>query len=546
MNSKELQEIIEGEVSTTEEDITRASRDASIFSVRPEVVVYPKNSSDIQKIVKWVSDHKTVSPELSITARAAGTCMSGGSLSESVILDVTKHLNHVIEVGEDYAVTEPGVYYRDFEAETKKKGLIMPSYPASREIAAMGGIINNNAGGEKSLSYGKTERYVREMRMVLSDGNEYSFSPLTMTELEAKKGQQNFEGQVYREMHALIETNYDAIIKAKPDVSKNSAGYYLWNVWDKQAGSFDLTKLFVGAQGTLGIMTQAKLGLIKPKTYSKLLVIFLNDLLPLGQIVNDVLKFKPETFECYDDQTLKIAVDFLPQLIKQMKGGIFSMFLKFVPELKMAMMGGIPKLVLIAEFTSDDEADAVTRLQQAELVAKKYNAKTHQVSDTTEGDKYWIIRRESFNMLRHHAGHKHTAPFIDDIAVHPAQLPEFLPKLNALIRQYKGLTYTIAGHAGDANFHVIPLMDFHDEANRKAIPELSEKVYDLVASMHGSITAEHNDGLIRTPYLGKMFSPEILDLFQQTKNIFDPQNIFNPGKKVGGNLEYSLKHMITE
>ncbi len=546
MLTDELKTIVSGEVTADEAELATHSRDASIFSVRPTAVVYPKDSEDIQKIVKWVAQHKNTQSELSLTVRAAGTCMSGGSLTESIVLDTMKHLNKILEVGDDYAVTEPGVYYRDFEAETKKKGLILPSYPASRELAAMGGIINNNAGGEKSLSYGKTERYVREMKMVLSDGNEYTFKPLTMAELEAKKTQQDFEGQVYRDMHALIESNYDAIMAAKPDVSKNSAGYYLWNVLDKEAGTFDLTKLFVGAQGTLGIMTQAKLGLVQPKKYSKLLVIFLNDLLPLGQLVNDVLKFKPETFECYDDQTLKIAMNFLPQLIKQMKGGIFSMFMKFVPELKMALTGGLPKLVLIAEFTSDDEADAVARLQQAELAAKKYNLQTHPVSDTAEGDKYWLIRRESFNMLRHHAGHKHTAPFIDDITVHPAQLPEFLPKLNALIQEYKGLTYTIAGHAGDANFHVIPLMDFHSEVNRKAIPELSEKVYDLVASMHGSITAEHNDGLIRTAYLGKMFSPEVLELFQKTKKIFDPQNIFNPGKKVGGSLEYSLAHMITE
>jgi len=524
---------IAGDISVDEQDLASRSRDASIFSVRPQAVVYPKDSSDIEKLVKWVGEQKSTHPKLSVTARAAGTDMTGGPLSESIILDTTKYLNHIIEVGGDYAITQPGVYYRDFEKTVAEKGLLFPSYPASKEICAMGGIVNNNSGGEKTLSYGQTERYVRGMRMILSDGNEYEFKSLNTQELESKKSQENFEGQVYRELYDLINRHYDIITKAKPDVSKNSAGYYLWNVWDKSAGTFDMTKLFVGAQGTLGIMAQATIGLVKPKKYSKLLIMFLKNLAPLGELVNKVLKYKPETFECYDDQTLKIAIEFLPQIAQQPKDDM-------------------PKLVLIVEFTSDDEADASSRLEAAKADVQKFKmVQTHTVHDVAEGERYWTIRRESFNMLRHHAGVKHTAPFIDDVIVHPLQLPQFLPKLNELISQYKGLTYTVAGHAGDANFHVIPLMDFHDEANRKAIPELSEKVYDLVASMHGSITAEHNDGLIRTPYLPKMYSPEIIELFKKTKEIFDPQNIFNPGKKVPSTgsvsaLDYALSHVIKE
>jgi len=149
--------------------------------------------------------------------------------------------------------------------------------------------------------------------------------------------------------------------------------------------------------------------------------------------------------------------------------------------------------------------------------------------------------------LRQHVEGKHTAPFIDDVVVHVNQLSMFIPKLNELVSQYPGLSYTIAGHAGDANFHVIPLMDFHDEANRKAIPELSDKVYDLVISLKGSITGEHNDGLIRTPYLEKMYGPKITELFGKTKEIFDPQNIFNPGKKVHANMPaYTMSHIIKD
>ncbi|MBX4190149.1 FAD-binding oxidoreductase [Candidatus Parcubacteria bacterium] len=538
----ELKDLISGDVTIAADDISRHSRDASIFQVQPEVIVYPKDQEDIKKVVSWVSQHKSEQSNLSITARAAGTDMSGGPLNESIILDVTKYLNHVIEVGDYYAVTEPGAYYRNFEKETLKKGFLLPSYPASKDICAMGGIVANNSGGEKSLSYGKTEKYVKELNVVLSDGNEYNLKSLNTQELEQKKSQDNFEGKLYKDMHQLLESNYDLIQMAKPDVSKNSAGYALWNVWDRQ--KFDLTKLFVGSQGTLGLMTKIKLDLIKPKQYSKLLVIFLKDLGPLGDMVNAVVKYKPESFESYDDQTLKLAVKFLPDFIKKL--GPLSLF-RFLPEVGMVLSGGLPKLVLIAEFTSDNEkeVDEILAKVQAE-VTTRFHVSTRITHTKADSEKYWAIRRESFNLLRKHVGAKHTAPFIDDVIVHVAQLPMFLPKLNELVSQYKGLSYTIAGHAGDANFHIIPLMDFHSEENRRAIPELSEKVYDLVVRLKGSITAEHNDGLIRTPYLEKMYGRKIIELFEQTKQIFDPQNIFNPGKKVHGSMQFALSHIIKE
>ncbi len=546
---EEVKNLIEGEVSATEADLNLFSHDASIFEVKPELVVKPKNVNDIKKLVSFVSKKKESRPNLSLTARAAGSDMSGGPLNESIIVDFMAHLNKIHEIGDSYAIVEPGVFYRDFENEALKKGLLFPSYPASKSLCALGGIVANNAGGEKSLSYGKTEKYVRELEVVLSDGNEYVFRPLTVDELEQKKKQINFEGEIYRKTYELLEMNYDVIQKAKPDVSKNSAGYYLWNVWDGK--TFDLTKLFVGSQGTLGLVTKIKLGLVRAKKHSKLFVMFLRDLSPLGDLVNEVMKFKPESFEAYDDQTLKLAVRFFPDMVRKMKGNALSLFFRFIPEALMILTGGMPKLVLIAEFTGDDEKEIDRKLEEVRSqVRSKFNVKTLITHTAAESEKYWTIRRESFSLLRKHVGDKHTAPFIDDVVVHVEQLPAFLPKLNELVGQYKGLTYTIAGHAGDANFHVIPLMDFRKEENRRAIPELSEKVYELIASMRGSITGEHNDGLIRTPYLKKMFSPEILELFEKTKKIFDPQNIFNPGKKVpstgsgqAGSFDYAMSHI---
>lgn len=544
MDVEKIKEFVQGEVIEDSQALTPYSHDASVFEVKPEIVIKPKNVSDIKNLVTYVTKEKRKNRTLSLTARSGGTCMSGGPLSESIVLDFTSHFNQIIEISPAGATVEPGVFYRTFEAEAEKKNLLLPSYPASKNICTLGGMIANNSGGEKSLAYGKTEDYVERLDVVLSDGEEHVLEPLTKQELARKKKSKTFEGKVYRDLHALLEKNYDLIQAAKPHVSKNSAGYYLWNVWDKETGIFDLTKLFVGSQGTLGLVTKARLKLVQPKPKSELLVIFLKDLRPLGNLAKTVLKYNPESFESFDDHTLKMAMRFLPELIKQMKGGIISLGFKFLPELLMTLTGGIPKLILIAEFTGETEKEVVQKLKQAEKeVKEKFGVPTHVTKSRNEAEKYWIIRRESFNLLRKHSSGRHTAPFIDDFIIEPEKLPEFLPRLNQILDQYPHLIYTIAGHVGNGNFHIIPLMDLKNQEDRAIIPRLSEQVYKLVLEFKGSITAEHNDGLIRTPYLEQMYGKKMYTLFKQVKKIFDPKDIFNPGKKVNGNLSYAIEHI---
>ena len=229
-----------GEVSDAEADLKTASRDTSIFERMPELVVYPQDTADVQAIVKEVRSAVSAGAMVSVTARAAGTDMSGGPLTTSVVISFTKNMHKIVEVAAcrtpkegGYAVTEPGVYYRDFEKATLAQGFILPSYPASRELCAMGGIVANNSGGERTLEYGKTEKYVEELEVVLSDGSLATFKALTPDELEAKKSQKDFEGEIYRKMDALLTKNAALIEEHRPKVSKNSAGYALWSVRDR-------------------------------------------------------------------------------------------------------------------------------------------------------------------------------------------------------------------------------------------------------------------------------------------------------------------------
>lgn len=548
MLADELKALIKGEVYTDEQTLKKFSRDTSIFEVRPEVVVCPKDAADLGALVRFASDKKQMYPNISLTARSGGTDMGGGPLNDSIIVDMTKYFNRILDLSDSFAVVEPGVYFRNFDRETSRKDLFFPAYPASREICTIGGMVANNSGGEKTLAYGKTEKYVRELKVVLADGNQYEIKPLSEAELSVKAKLSSFEGEVYRKTRDLLEKNKEAIERARPKVSKNSAGYFLWNIWRKNEETgekvFDLTRLFVGSQGTLGIITEAKLGLEKKKKVEKLAIVFLKDTSRLAELVVEALKHKPQSLESYDDHTFKLAVKFFPAIVRLMKPkSFFKMAAQFLPELATLIFKGMPKMVVMAEFAGDSDSEVDKKLSDFSAAMVKLGFLAKEAKTEAEVQKYWTIRRESFNLLRQKIKKLSTAPFIDDIIVRPEFLPEFLPKLESILKEYPGLLYTVAGHAGDGNLHIIPLMNLQEPGDRAMIPKISEKVYALVLEYKGSITAEHNDGLIRTPYLEKMYGQQMVSVFSELKNIFDPKGIFNPRKKVGGTMEYSLSHI---
>lgn len=546
-NAKKLGAIFKGEIKT--DDATREfySHDASLFELKPEFVAFPRDAEDIKNVVKFVNHHRKAQPNLSITARSRGTDMSGAAINESIILDTSKHMTKVWDVTSKSARTQPGVMYKDFEVATLKKHAYLPSYPASRDLAGMGGIVNNNSGGEKSLRFGKTAKYVAELKMVLADGNEYVIKPLTKPELVRKMSQQDFEGKLYKKTFDLLEKHYDKIQAAKPRVSKDSTGYHLWDVWNRETGIFDLTKLFVGAQGTLGLMTEAKIELVPEEKHNGLLVLFLRDINKLGDLINIVLKHQPSAFESFDDSTLLLSIKFMPYFLKMLGPAKFiKLLISLIPD-GLQLLRGIPKMILMVEFESNDADEVRQKIQalhqELATVHARYEINGFE-EDITEGkaEKFWIMRRHSFNLLRSKVKDKHTAPFIDDFIVPPHHLPAFLPKLRRLIKKYK-LFATIQGHVGDGNFHVIPLMKIEDPRERKKLIPCQKEVNQLVLKYGGSISGEHNDGLVRGPWLPEMYGEEVFGIMHDVKKLYDPDNIFNPHKKTDATWEFSFSHV---
>ncbi|PIR82357.1 FAD-binding oxidoreductase [Candidatus Kaiserbacteria bacterium CG10_big_fil_rev_8_21_14_0_10_59_10] len=548
---EEIARRINGDVADDAETLKAHSRDTSIFERRPALVVYPKDARDVVALVRFARESNERGERVSLTARAAGTDMSGGPLTDSVVVSFTKHMNRIIDIvakqnGKEsgYVVAEPGIFYRKLEMATLRRGAgLIPSFPASRELCALGGMLANDSGGELTLRYGKTRDWVRELEVVLSDGSQATLKPLTPEELEAKKREKTLEGAIYRGMHAMIEEHGDEIERARPVVSKNSGGYALWEIFDRTQGTFDLSKLVIGSQGTLALVTKARVALAQPKAHKAMLVIFLSDLKILPEIVRRVMQFRPESFESYDDHTFTLAMKLLPQLLANM-GILRAMRLgfAFLPELGIVIRGGIPKLILMAEFAEDTDEAARDKVRDTRHALEDLPVST-RMTHGRGSEKYWVVRREAFAILRKKLPGLTAAPFIDDFVVPPESYPEFLPRLFELLDAEKFI-YAVTGHVGDGNFHIFPLVNLSQPDAHTMILELMPKVYALVKEFHGSTTGEHNDGIIRTPFLDTMFSPRMLALFGEVKRLWDPANILNPGKKVGGTLSDIERYMI--
>lgn len=534
--ASELKGIIKGDVQNDDKTLKAYSRDASIFEVRPKVVVFPKDEKDVEALVEFAKKKKNVS----LTGRAAGTDMTGGPLTQSIVVSFTKYMNKLRSLTNKHAIVEPGLYYRDLEKEMDKRWLMYPSYPASKSLCALGGIIANNSGGEKSLTFGKTENHVNSLKVVLADGNLHELKKLSIRELKEKMRRKDFEGEIYRKMYRLCEDNFDIIQAAKPTVSKNSCGYYLWDVWDRK--NFDLTKVFVGSQGTLGLWVEANIDVVPKKKHSRLVVVSFKDLKQVSPLIETVNQYRPESLESFDKYTLELGLKFIPEIAKKIHESVLAFLWDFRKEAEQALVHGIPIFIVLVEITGNSEKEVQKRTDKLgkELSDKKITNLV--MRSEKEGEKFWIMRRESFNLLRQKVKDKMATPFVDDFSIHPEDLSDFVPKLYKLLEKHK-IQPTLAGHVGDGNFHIIPLMDLKKKSERDKIPVVLDKFTKLVKQYHGTITAEHNDGLIRTPFIERQYGRKMVSLFDKVKDIFDKDDIFNPGKKVHGNLKYAMSHI---
>ena len=540
----QLKTIIKGEIITDAKSREFYSHDASIYELVPDAVLAPKDSKDIQNLVKFVNKNKRLHPTLSITPRSAGTDMSGGAIGSSLVIDMTKHFSQIEGLKGSLLHTQPGVFMRDIDPFLADKQLMLGCVPASRAICTIGGMVGNNSGGEQSLRYGNTERSVRALKVVLADGKEYDVVPLNKRQLEKKFKEKTYESELYRKVYELIENNYDLVKNARPHVNKNSMGYNLWSVWDRGTGIFDMTHLFTGSQGTLGVITDIVIEAVPKANHEGLLLVYLPSLRQLGDIIPAVMKHNPSTFEGFDDITFNLGIKYFSTFQKQlgMKEWLRQQtwLLGSVAKFK----GHLPNLLLMVEFEGETKAEVYQKIAKLHDDLKRFNVKMDIEGDEASQAPFWQIRRAALALLRNKVHDKYASPFIDDMTVQPKYLPQFVPELRRVIRKYK-LPATVQGHFGDGNFHVIPLMDIAGPKDQAKLEPVMRELIPIVLKYGGTMAGEHNDGMVRGPWLPTVFGTEMYGLFKDVKELFDPQYIFNPYKKTDASWEYSMDHIRT-
>ena len=505
---RHLRTLIKGELRFDELTRVIYSTAGCLYKIKPLGVVFPRDTEDVIRLVEYAYDQG-----ISVTARGAGSSLAGQVLNDGLIVDLSKHMNRILEIDPEggYAVVQPGVVQDRLQEALNEHGKFYPPDPSSSAYSTLGGAIANNASGARSIKYGTTKDYVLELELVLSNGELIRTKPVPVElipdEFPGRPG--TLEEEIYAGLKRIAIENKELIERYRPR-TKSSSGYNLFDLI--KDGIFDLAKLITGSEGTLAIVTEAKLRIADKPAFRAVGLAHFDDVSKAGEAVPKLLEMNPS------------AIDVMDGLVIDLVRGRERALDRFLPE-------GIEMSYLI-EFDGQDREEVFERLKKAEemLLREKLAFRFIPAATEEEAEQLWKVRRVGSAILGRVHGDRRPWRFIEDVTVPPERLAEFLRRLWDLLKGY-GLRVGTIGHAGDSNFHVRPLLNLKSEEDLELMKKIAHETYSLVVEMGGSISGEHGDGLVRTPFLKMQFG-ELYDKFAEVKRLFDPKGILNPGKIV--------------
>lgn len=509
-----LQEHLIGEVTDSVDVRRYFSTDASILQITPSVVVYPASESDVRKTVRFSWQLAERGKVLPITARGGGSDTSGAAIGSGIIMAFTAHMSRILALDpkKEIVTVEPGITFGTLQQTLYTHGMFLPPYPASSAYATIGGGLANNAIGEKSVKYGALGKYVEKLSVVLADGEVIETGPITKRELNKKMGLTNMEGHIYRGVDALIEENQAQLAaeKARIRAAHSRVGYNIFDV--KKKGKFDLTPLFLGSQGSLGIITEATLRLTVHNPLVELAVVSLNSLSELHDILPHILELKPSICEMINRATVSEVNRLSPN---QLKGLIDN------PN---------ADVHLIIEFDDSKEGEQKKALKKLAKLAEKAGGGMMLAVNNEDREKINKLRRAVATLFLEARGNARAVPVAEDVSLPTDRLADFL---HTAIEIYgrAGLRPAIWGHAGDGVVRMHPVLDLGQIGDRQRLFKLSDAVYNAALNLGGSISASAGDGRLRAPYMSHVYGPEVTQLMFRTKQIFDPHGILNRGVK---------------
>ncbi|MBA4853715.1 FAD-binding and (Fe-S)-binding domain-containing protein [Emticicia sp. BO119] len=507
--------------TTVDEAIRKVyATDASVYQEKPIAVALPKSIQDICQLIHFASAH-----QFTLIPRAAGTSLAGQVVGKGVVVDISKNFTDILEVNrkEKWVRVQPGVIRDDLNAYLKPYGLMFGPETSTSSRAMIGGMIGNNSCGLHSIIWGTTRDNLLEVKTLLSDGSEAVFGIVNAEELNKKSQLKNKEGEIYRELIALIDNseNQEAIRTGFPkkSISRRNTGYALdviEEMWQTKAGNlFNLSSLIAGSEGTLCFVTEAKLKLIDlpPAEVGMVAVhtVSLHEALMANLIA---LKHHCAASELVDD----FILEFTKTNIEQSKNRFF--------------IEGGPKAILMVEFFADTEADL--REKAKELIAElKVNNLGYAYPILLQDDakKAWEVRKGGLGLLRNLPGDTQPVNLIEDCAVDPEDLPTYIAELEVLLKNH-GVQYSMYAHAGAGELHVEPMVNLKTTEGRTLFRTILAETATLVKKYGGSLSGEHGDGRLRGEFIPFMMGDKNYNLFRQVKQIFDAKGVFNKGKIV--------------
>lgn len=521
-----LQEHLVGEVMTSTDARRYFATDASIMQQPPALVVYPRNENDVRKAARFTWQLAERGRVIPMTCRGAGTDQSGASLGSGVMLVFPAHLNRVLELDtkSGNVTVEPGITYGKVQQTLHTHGRFLPPYPASLEYSTVGGAVANNASGEKSVKYGDTRAYTQSLRAVLANGEVIETGRISKRELSKKLGLATFEGEIYRSLDTIIEENRDLIDTMRRDIAKNNAGYNLLDVKRKD-GSFDLTPLLVGSQGTLALITEITLSseVLNPQT--TLMMASFDSIQHLEQAVLELRAGDtPSMLELIDGQTLRQVQELNPNQLKDV-----------IPT-------PLPKAILVIEFDNAAERAQKKAVKRAAKLLEKYAIGLQVETEPEAQLSIMKVRQCTSTLLARSDGQQRALPIVDGAIVPVERLREYLDGIYALCEKLT-IKPAVWGHIGEGNLQFQPMLNMAQIGDRQRAFRLMEEYYKMVIELGGSISGERNDGRLRAPFLERQYGSEVYGVLEKVKTVFDPYGTLNPGVKLGTSLE-DVKQLV--
>ncbi len=507
------------------------STDASVYQIVPQGVVLPRTEEDVLAVIRACARHR-----VPLTARGGGTSQAGQCIGPGVILDCSKYFNEVLEVNaaERWVRVRPGCVLDDLNAHVRPHALHFAPDISTASRATIGGMVANNSSGTRSVVYGKTVDHVLGLKVALSDGSVIHTGPLTAAELEAKCRQQDLEGQCCHTVRRLAAEHADEIERRYPKVLRRVGGYNLDLFTPNPPRAFNLAHLFVGSEGTLGVVLEAKLRLVELPRAKTVLVVTFDGLLEALAATPLILAHKPSAVEVMDRYVLdstKLNAE-------------AARLRDFVP--------GDPSAILVIEFFCDRPEDGPSRLEslEADLRRHGHGRDCLRADDDATQQRVWKLRTLALGLSMAEKGDAKAISFVEDSAVAPERLRDYIEELLGVVARH-GTRAGVYAHASVGCLHVRPVIDLKTEEGVRRFEAIAAEVSELVLKYGGALSGEHGDGLVRSPFQEKMFGPVLYQAFRELKRAFDPAGILNPGKIVdapplAANLRYGPAYVTPD